>query len=343
MNPGRRSFLQIRDGLLATGLVGLAGTAVAGAYISSNGTFVDRITHPSGYDGTGGTLVVEVCIAPSSEAQTEMLVSLENSIFRWNELAAASPNLFLGGSNDIPAGTVDFESTLVHEIGHCIGLAHPNAATESGLPGDDRNYTKADVGPNGVFDLDAGTDGLRGSADDIRGDDISLHWFNPDNNPFVLFEPVDASNYSIDTANLPMGDTFPANADRDVGASLGFPNTEAVMQQGAFFDEDQRQLAVDDVMMIRLGQAGVDETEGTADDYQLQLVYGGVQNGCDITVQVTGSSFAFCSVGTQTISGNHRRVLPGAFVQMESTTTRDWYFNQTRVGPEEIFADGFES
>lgn len=338
-----RAMPSLCRALVTGGLVAVYGSAGAGAYISSSGTFVDRITHPSGYDGTGGTLVVEVCISPNSEAQSEMLVSLENAIFNWNQLTSASPNLFLGGSNDIPSGTVDFESTLVHEIGHCIGLAHPNAATESGLPNADRNYTKADDGPNGVFDLDPGADGIKGSADDLRGDDINLHWFNPDNNPFVLFEPVDASNYSVDPANLPAGDSFPANADRDVGAALGFPNTEAVMQQGAFFDEDQRQLAVDDVMMIRFAQAGLDEIEGTADDYQLQLVYGGVQNGCDITVQVTGTSFAFCSVPTSTISGNHRVVGPGAFVQMESLSTRDWYFNQTRVGPEEIFADGFES
>ena len=328
--------------LIVAGLAGTSGFALAGAYISSSGSFPDRITHPSGYTGTGGVLEVSVCIAPTSESIADMEVSVQNAIFNWNQLTPVSPNLFLGGSNDIPSGQVDFESTVVHEIGHCIGLAHPNAATESGLPNEDRNYTKAGQGSNGSFDLNPGADGIKGSADDLRGDDISLHWFNPDNNPFVLTEPVDVSNYSVELADLPSGDTFAANPDRTVGNALGFPDSEAVMQQGAFFDEDQRQLGVDDVAMIRLAASGLDETEGTADDYQLQLVYGGVQSGCDITVQVTGTSFAFCSVGTATISGRHRRVT-SATVQMGSASSYDWYFNQTSVAPELIFDDGFES
>lgn len=328
--------------LFATGLIGASSIAAAGAYIFANGSSPDTITHPTPYTGAGGTLTVSVCISPSSESISEMEVSVRNTITTWNARTAVSPNLFFGGNNDIPSGEIDYESTLVHEVGHCLGLAHPNAATESGLPTADRNYTKADEGVNGVFDLNPGSDGIKGSADDIRGDDISLHWFNPNNNPFELFEPVDTSNYSIDVANLPLGDTFPANADRDVGAALGFANSEAVMQQGAFFDEDQRQLGVDDVAMIRLGMSGIDETEGTSDDYTPQLVYGGVASGCDITVTMTGASFAFCSVGGAGIGGNHVRVT-NANVQMGSTSNFDWYFNQTLLGPDEIFADGFES
>ncbi|MBY6203456.1 hypothetical protein [Halomonas denitrificans] len=336
----------------ATTTIGLAGMlllssqALAGAFLFSldqNGNaFPERITHPSGYTGAGGTLQVSVCISPSSESIAEMETSVENSIFTWNQLTAASPNLFFGGANDIPPGSIDYESTLVHEIGHCIGLAHPNAATESGLPQGSRNWTKAGNGLNGTLDVDAGADGLQGSADDVRGDDINVHWFNPNNNPFELFEPVDTSNYSNDLSDLPGGDLFAANADRDVGAALGFANSEAVMQQGAFFDEDQRQLGVDDVAMIRLGQSGLDETQGTGDDYQLELVYGGVQSGCDITVQITGSSFAFCNVGGAFVSPNHFRV-NGATVQMASTSNTSWYFNQTPLGEQVIFADGFES
>lgn len=329
--------------VVTSGLVCVAGAVSAGAYVfSGGGNGVDLITHPSPYTGAGGPLTVSVCIAPTSESIADMGISVENAIFTWNQLTPASPNLFFGNQNDIPAGAVDYESTLVHELGHCLGLAHPNAATESGLPNADRNYTKADSGPNGNFDLDDGADNVIGSADDIRGDDVSLHWFNPDNNPFVLFEPVDSSNYFIDTADLPIADTFPANADRTVGSSLGFPNSEAAMQQGAFSDEDQRQLGVDDVAMIRLGMSGVDETQGTADDYSLQLQYGGVASGCDITVQITDDSFAFCSISGASISGNHARITT-ATVQMGSTDFFNWYFNQTRLAPEEIFADSFES
>jgi hypothetical protein len=335
------SCRNVSTSLLLGGLVAASSAAFGGAYISSSGSFPDRITHPSGYTGTGGVLQVSVCIDPASESQQEMATSVQNAIINWNNLQPVSPNLFLGGSNDIPSGAVDFESTVVHEIGHCIGLAHPNAATESGLSGDDRNYTKAGQGTNGSFDLDPGPDGIIGSADDLRGDDVNLHWFNSSNNPFVLTDPVDVSNYSVLIADLPGDDTFAANPDRAVGAALGFPNSEAVMQQGAFFDEDQRQLGVDDVAMIRLAASGLDEVQGTADDYQLQLVYGGVQSGCDISVEVSGGSFAFCSVGTTTISGRHRRVT-SARVVMGSASNYNWFFNNVLLGPEEIFADGFE-
>lgn len=332
--------------LFLASLLALSGQVLAGAYIFSNGDFFDRITHPTPYDGSGGNITVSVCIDPNSEAIEDMQVSVENVVAVWNQREPASPNLFFGDDNNIPSNAVDFESTLLHEVGHCLGLAHPNAATESGLQGADREYTKADPGPNGELDLDPGPDGLRGSADDLRGDDINLHWFNIGiNNPFELTRPVDINTYSAVLDDLPGDDTFAANQERAVGAALGFDNTEAVMQQGAFFNEDQRQLGTDDVATLELGMAGVDRTTGTADDYQPVLQFDGVGTDCDIQIEVTGSSFAFCSVGGQFVGGdpNHVRVV-NARVQMGSPDTFNWFFNQTPVIIEElIFADGFES
>ena len=100
---------------------------------------------------------------------------------------------------------------------------------------------------------------------------------------------VDASTYSRDLADLPVGDLFAANADRDVTAALGFPDTEAVMQQGQFIDEDQRALNHDDVATLRLGMAGLDETAGTADDYTLTLTYAGMTTACDIVLDFDNS------------------------------------------------------
>ncbi|RMG57903.1 MAG: hypothetical protein D6722_24220 [Bacteroidetes bacterium] len=153
-------------------------------------------------------------------------------------------------------------------MGHSLGLAHVNLATESGLPaGPDRNYTKSTDGINNTFDITIGGDALRGSADDIRGDDVNLHYFRmADNDPFGLAATVDATTYSRDLANLPGGDLFATNADRDVATALGYPNTEAVMQQGAFYDEDQRTL-----VYYRLRQAAADGTHSYSPVQSLRL------------------------------------------------------------------------
>lgn len=165
------------------------------------------------------------------------------------------------------------------------------------------------------------------------------------NNPFVLTEPVDASTYSRDLSNLPVADTFAPNADRTVAADLGFPGTEAVMQQGAFRDEDQRQLATDDIATLRLGMTGLDRTTGTSDDYRPVLVFDGVGDDCDITVQLTATSFAFCSIGAVPINGNSDHVrVNNAPIQLGSYSSFNWHFKQNLVVvlDEVFFVDGFE-
>ena len=339
----------IQIGLLSVLLLSpVALQSSAFLFTETNNDFnPNRITHPSGYTGLGGDLEVSVCIATNSESQDDMLVSLQNSIFTWNQLQPVNPNVFLRGANNIPTDTVDFESTLLHELGHCIGLAHPNAATESGLPSSQRNFTRAEEGTNGAFDLNAGVDGVIGSADDVRGDDVNLHWFEIGiNNPFVLGGTVDASTYSRTLSDLPPGDLFPANADRTVAIDFGFSvnnniTTEAIMQQGAFEDEDQRQLGASDIAGIRLGMSGLDRTEGTADDYRPRLVFGGVSDDCDITVEVSGGSFAFCQAFGAFINNDHARITTARAV-MGSASQFNWFFNQESILPEEIFNDGFE-
>lgn len=304
----------------------------------------DIITHPSGYTGSQDPLQVEVCIDPGSGSISEMTLSVENAIRTWNRLQPTTENLLFGGDNNIPSGELDFESTLLHELGHCIGLAHPNLATESGQSEPERNFTKTTTGANGSYDLDDGADNIIGSSDDVRGDDVNLHWFwINENNPFAVPAVIDGSTYSTNLADLPIGDSFAANADRNVATTYGFSDTEAVMQQGAFFDEDQRQLNHDDVATIRLAASGLDETQGTGDDYTLELIFGGVASGCDIMVESTGTSFAFCTVGGAGISGSHVRVTTGS-ITLGSASNFDWFFNDvSNEDADLIFADSFES
>lgn len=319
---------------------------LAGGYIfagEENG--VDLILHPQGYTGTGTALTVEVCIDPDSlvpagSLLTDMEQAVQNNIIIWNQLQPIVGNSILGSANNIPSSEIDFESVALHELGHCIGLSHVNAASESGLTGSDPNYTKTTDGTNNSFDISPGIDGVRGTFDDVRGDDINLHWFRTDSNdpgelPLPL--PVDASTYDRDQSSLPLGDLFIQNLDRTAAGTMGYPSTfpihtEAVMQQGTYSDEAQRRLTADGAATIMLAMSGADETADTADDYTLTLVYGGISNAssCDLNMRFTNQTgLAFCSIHSAFISSPqgtiHARITSG---YMEFGVGINWFFNQ---------------
>ena len=306
------------------------------------------IVHPINYTGAGGTITVQVCLATTSESQNELMIPVENTITTWNALNPVTSNLKSDNDNNIPPTEFDIESVILHETGHCLGLNHPNLANESGLADqNDWNYTKAQIGANDAFDLNADTDGVRGSGDDLRSDDINLHWFRKsNNNPFTISTVLDTSTYSRDLNDLPGTDTFAANADRTVAtlALFNVPDTEAVMQQGTFNDEAQRELNHDDVATLRLGMAGLDETQGTGDDYQVNLTFGGVADGCDINIIMDPGfgGLANCVVDGQLFAGNPTHVrITSATINLASATSFDWFFNDVANG-DVIFADGFE-
>lgn len=305
-------------------------SAIPFAYIfAGDANGLDVVTHPIGYNGTGGILTISVGIDPGSVHATEMEVSTQNVINIFNKLFPGTGNLVFGGNNNIPSGNIDFESTLLHELGHSLGLAHVNAATESGLGEPERNFTKATDGADNTYNLDVGADGVRGSYDDIRGDDVNLNYFKiADNNPFTIASTVDATTYSRDIADLPGGHSFSCNADRNVASVVyGISATECIMQQGAFSDEAQRFLTADDVAGLRYAMAGLDEIAGTADDYTLNLVYAGMDASADIVIQFDDTETGFAvskSSGVFLGASGHIAI---SVSNIYFNTGYNWFFN----------------
>lgn len=287
---------------------------------------VDIITHPPGYTGAGTTLTVTIGISPSSPHAEEMMNSIQNIINTWNNLLPTIGNTVREGGN-VPADQFDFESVALHELGHCIGLGHPNLASESGLNSADRNFTQSTKGADNQFNLDIGPDGISGSGDDLRGDDLNIHWFRKsNNNPFSIATTVDMTTYSRDLADLPAGNTFAANADRNVAALFGIQNTEAVMQQGIHAGETQRTLAADDVATLRLAMSGLDRVAGTADDYSLKLEFLGFTDTADIVLSFDDNraSFSVCEIGAIPISPSHFVITRG---RIYFNSNISWFFN----------------
>ncbi|MEN8206218.1 MAG: Ig-like domain-containing protein [Pseudomonadota bacterium] len=221
-------------------------------------------------------------------------------------------------------------------------MAHVNAASESFLSSPEIESTKSTDGNNNVFDVDAGTDGVTGSSDDIRGDDVNLHWFRISNNdPFTIDSIVDETTYSINLSALPSGHLFAANAERNVSALLGYgSNTEAVMQQGTSFDEAQRTLTHDDVATLLYASSGVDEQASNSDDYTIRLEYGGISStNCDISMSITSTTgLAFCSVSGTRVGAPPKRHFRLTSATIEFGGSFNWFFNDETVNQAPVLA-----
>lgn len=306
-------------------------SATAATYIFASGTSPDIVTHANGYDGTGGNFEISIGIDETSLFATEIATSVQNVVNTWNGLLPTVGNLQKGV---IPKTSFDFESVLLHEVGHALGLNHTNLASESGESGSNREFARAGKGANGVFDLDAGSDGVVGTADDLRGDDVNLNYFRiGENDPFATeLGTVDSTTYSRDIADLPTLDTFTVSGGRDAAAELGYAQTEAVMEQGTRAGEIQRSLTADDVVGIRYAQSGIDELAGTADDYTFTLNFIGSVVDADILIDFDSgeTGFAVTKSSGKYIGGDHTAIT-GSEIFFNSGI--NWAFNNWSNAP----------
>ncbi|MGR0482524.1 MAG: hypothetical protein ACTFAL_14280 [Candidatus Electronema sp. V4] len=317
-----------------------APACMAGSYISATETAPDKVTHPKGYTGSGGVVNLEVCIATTSGSQAEMAQSVQNMIAAYNKLRPTTGNVWFDWASSggiMPDNSFDFESVMLHELGHCLGMGHVNLASQAGLDNSQENYTTAAKGANAVFDLNAGADGIIGSGDDQRGDDVNLNWFRiSNNNPFTIGQTVDSTTYARDLSSLPSGHSFAANGDRALSVPLLNSNdamktqTETVLQQGQYNNEVQRSLAAEDVATLHYAMSGLDRLSGTVDDYIINLTYGGIKDSCAINITTDAATgFAACSAAWTSISGGngqHSRLV-GSDIKVAPTSAISWHFN----------------
>jgi Tol biopolymer transport system component len=306
--------------------------ARAGAYIVADESNLDVRSHARNFNGYGGDLEpIRVCIDdsanPTLAAQAEPAV--RNVISTFNRFRSLARNTYASGAAaDVPAGQYDFESALLHEMLHAHGVAHPHHADESGLGGDAYFGTRSVDGPNNVWNQGAGADGIHGSADDVRGDDVNLHWYQRGvNDPGQLPGIVDDTTMARGLDALPAGQLFAANANRQVLAALGYTDAEAAAVQGARAGEAQRHLQHDDLATLRLARAGLDGIQGTGDDYRSTLVYVGRGSfpgeACQIAVRFDDTTaFATSSIGSFRITPNHWGILSA---RLRFNAAVNWY------------------
>jgi uncharacterized repeat protein (TIGR01451 family) len=318
--------------------VTLAAPVGAGTFIDFNQNNAAIVTHPSGYTGVAGQVTVGICLDPNALPMSgDPTQAMRNVAATYNRLEAKLGNLV---NNN--AGKVDFESVLLHEVGHCLGMDHVTLGPSEIGTGDFSNpqlyFANAFKGANASFDTTIGADAIRATRDDARGDDVNRNWFRKNvNNPWEIPPAtVDRGTHSVLKSDLPVGYDFtevatsfgPCNGSQPNSSSTnGQLPTQNTMFPVLCTNKFLRELAPDDVTTLRLARAGRDGSQaGAADNYTTRVEVVPPGPGCKITVKfVNDAGFAFCQVGGQFLAPDI--VITTAEARFQRTV--DWHFNAT--------------
>lgn len=340
-------------------LFGAMGSAQAGTFLASE-SLPDRVMHPAKTE-LGGSVTLNVCLDPAQlptvtgDPQTDSPdQAIRNALARFNAMQPVTGNVLGAAGQGVTGGSFDFESVMMHELGHCVGLDHnvigPSEAacsiTSTCSTSTSIFATMSNEGNNGNFDVLAGVDGMRASRDDLRGDDANRHWFRKNiNNPFETPPAtVDRQTYSVATGSfLPIGHTYAeasthhSPCSNPSSSTSSLPGRVANTQNATFpvlcGNNVIRQLAPDDVATLRIARAGRDGTQGNADDYTLNLQYAGrTSTGCDLIVRFEeGVGFGLCNLAFSSL-GDNATIL--SFSQNSGSgrlrfeKSVNWFFNQ---------------
>lgn len=275
------------------------------------------ITHPPGYTGISQPVVsVDVCVSQLAPYHDLTNVTL-NALSLWSAmtpiLGNCEPFCSLPEDPNPEAGFFDAASVVLHEIGHVLGLDHPNLRFED--PAVEGTFVHSsfsaayDGAPAGVL---IGSDGVRGSRDDFMDDlfgttAVNVNWFRElDNDPFAIdSEVIDIDHYSRATnTQLPAGSDWAANANFCYGFQAGHARTHSVMYSTITNLMAYSGLAADDVNAMKMQRAGEDRLAATGDDYSLVLNF--VTECQDAEIEVTWGP----DLSSSTLGSTASRVVP---------------------------------
>lgn len=327
--------------LISAALFSCLSVSVQGGVFSLTRTsMIDPfvVSHPPGYNGSGGPLMVRICIPPESEI---LRAPLQEAIEHWNTLGAMTQNcvgcrLWEEGAG-APAPN-DLASVALHELGHC-GMALDHTNLKIGLT--ETSFTASRDFTN-IFE---GSDGVRGSRDDqispLPGTRV-IHWFRKaDNDPVVLDNiDVDSSTYTRRFSDLPMGSSWQANGNRAVSLLLTQPATQSVMYSGYNPGQKFLGLTADDRATVQYGMTGIDELAGTADDYTVILTLTRDCTNAEIEaryIPLPTGVLGRCQADLELITGSHRKLvplLPETIIRLDFNSENLW---------DAIFSSGFEA